>query len=311
MDETTNKISSPEWDESDHVTTDESFSPTSSDEIGEQTDQIRAEIEDTRAEMGQTINEIQDRLNPEHLVSQVKESVREATIGKVERAMDMVGEKLSDVTEPAREVVGRAGNAIADSVWNNPIPIGLIGLGVGMLMIRRFGGNSSRQLYRPSRQPEPNFASANPERNFTPERESATSKTINQVKETASHLASRSTQTLSNLSSQAKDSAVSVSTRFSEIIRDNPLAVGAVAVAAGAAVGLALPSTTFEREHIGDTSEMLVDKAEQVARDAVDKVQNATQQMTGESSGATTGEASNGGSKSGGSSPSSATNLTE
>ena len=91
-----------------------------------------------------------------------------------------------------------------------------------------------------------------------------------------------------------------------------PLAIAVVlAVAAGAAVGLALPSTTFEREYIGDTSEMLVDKAEQVARDAVDKVQSAAQQMTGESSGATTGEASNGGSKSGGSSQSSATNLTE
>jgi ElaB/YqjD/DUF883 family membrane-anchored ribosome-binding protein len=301
MGETTNKISSPEWDESDHLTTADSLSTTSdSDDIGEQTDQIRAEIEDTRAEMGQTINEIQERLNPEHLVNQVKESVREATIGKVEKAMEMVGEKLSDATEPAREVVGRAGSAFANSVWKNPIPMGLIGLGVGMLMIRRFVGNSSRQLYRPSQQLEQNLASANPERNFTPERESATSKTINQVKDTASNLASRSTETLSNLSSQAKDSAVNVSARFSEIIRDNPLAVGAVAVAAGAAVGLALPSTTFEKEYIGETSEMLVNKAEEVARDAVDKVQDAAQLMTGESSG---GGSSSSGSKSGGSSP--------
>ena len=85
--ETTNKISSPEWDESDHVITAESFSgATTSDYIGGQTEQIRAEIEDTRPERGQTINEIQERLNPEHLVNQVKESVREATIGKVEKA---------------------------------------------------------------------------------------------------------------------------------------------------------------------------------------------------------------------------------
>jgi len=311
MGETTNKISSHEWDESDHITTVEGFSPTSlSDDIREQTDQIRAEIEDTRAEMGQTINEIQERLNPEHLVNQVKESVREATIGKVERAMEMVGEKLSDVTEPAREVASRAGSKIADSVWKNPIPIGLIGLGIGMLMIRRFGGNSSRQLYRPSQQREQDLASANPERNFTPERESVASKTINQVKETASDLANRSTETLSNLSSQAKDSVVGVTTRISEIIRDNPLAVGAVAVAAGAAVGLALPSTTFEKEYIGETSEMLVNKAEGVARDAVDKVQNVAQQITEESSGGTTSETSStGGSKTGGPPLASATNL--
>lgn len=271
MDSTTNKISSPEEDE---FTLDESFSATSdSDDIGAQTEQIRAEIEDTRAEMGHTIDEIQERLSPDHLVNQVKDSVREATIGKVERAMVMVGEKLSDVTEPAREVVGRAGSAVADSVWKNPIPLGLIGLGVGILMMRRFGGNSSRRLSQPSRQ------------GFIPESEGTASKTLHKVKETASDLASRSTETLSNLSSQAKDSAVDVSTRFGEIIRRNPLAVGAVAVAAGAAVGLAFPSTTFEKEYIGETSELLVNKAEEMGRDAIDKVQDAAKQMAAETNG--------------------------
>ena len=245
MDETTNKISSPEGDE---FTLDESFSTTSdSDDIGAQTEQIRAEIEDTRASMGHTIDEIQERLSPEHLVSQVKESVREATIGKVESAMAMVGEKLSDVTEPAREVVGRAGSAVADSVWKNPIPLGLIGLGVGILMMRKFGGHSSRRLSRPSRQ---EFESANSELNSMSESEGATSKALNKVKETASSFASRSTETLSNLSSQAKDSAVDVSTRFGEILRGNPLAAGAAAVAVGAAIGTRISIDNFrERVH--------------------------------------------------------------
>ena len=47
------------------------------------TEQLRADIEDTRADMSQTINEIQERLSPEHLVGQVKETVREATIGRL------------------------------------------------------------------------------------------------------------------------------------------------------------------------------------------------------------------------------------
>ena len=37
-------------------------------------------------------------------------------------------------------------------------------------------------------------------------------------------------------------------------MRDNPLAMGAVAVAAGTAVGLMLPSTRFESEYIGEAS---------------------------------------------------------
>ena len=281
MDETTNKISPREWeDESQHVAAGGPVSATSAEETAEQSEQIRSDIEDTRAEMGQTINEIQERLSPEHIVNQVKESVRDATIGKVQRAMDTMGEKISDVTEPAREVMGRAGNAIADSVWTNPIPLAFIGLGVGMLMMRRFGRNSLDLNYQLRRERRP-IVTPNRETE-SPEKEGTVSRTVQQVKEAASDLASRTTNNLGTLSSQARESATQVSNRFGEIMRDNPLAVGAVAIAAGAAVGLVFPSTTLEKEYIGETSGILVDKAGQVARDAVDRVQSVAEQMTQE-----------------------------
>src|SRR6185503_5897018 len=113
------------------------------------TEQLRAEIEDTRADMTQTINEIQERLSPEHLMGQAKEAVREATIGKVERVVGQVGETLSEMTEPALQMAGRAGNAIKEvgatvgnKIYNNPIPLALIGLGVGMLVMRSYRGSS-------------------------------------------------------------------------------------------------------------------------------------------------------------------------
>jgi len=65
------------------------------DRGGAETERIKADIEDTRAELGQTLNEIQERLSPEHLMGQVKETVREATIGKVERVMEKVNDKIS------------------------------------------------------------------------------------------------------------------------------------------------------------------------------------------------------------------------
>jgi hypothetical protein len=58
--------------------------------------------------------------------------------------------------------------------------------------------------------------------------------------------------------------------------------MGAVAVAAGTAVGLVVPSTRLETEYIGEASEKLVDKAQEAARGAIDKVQSAAQQMTNE-----------------------------
>ena len=276
MDEATNKINAADWNEERVVS-------GSSDDY-ENTEQIRAEIEDTRAEMSQTINEIQERLSPEHLMGQVKETVREATIGKVERVMDKVGETIGEVAEPAREAMAQAGTAIketgrsvADGVWKNPIPVALIGLGLGMLVMRRFRGNGNGYDYQ-TRGTTPRIKRPN----TLGQVQTETAGTLDQVRETANDLATRSTNALNNLGSKAKDSASEISTRFGQVLRENPLAVGAVAVAAGTAVGLVLPSTRFESEYIGEASETLVDKAEEVARGALDKVQNAAKQMTSE-----------------------------
>jgi len=234
------------------------------------TEQLRADIEDTRADMTQTINEIQERLSPDYLVDQVKETVREATIGKVERVVGQVGETLSEVTEPALAMAGRAGNAIKEvgttvgnKIWNNPIPVALIGLGVGMLVVRNFSNGSTTTAPRTSL---PNKRSNYALGDAPPQSTGAS--TLNQVKETATDLASR-----------AKDSASAAGSRFGEMLRENPLAVGAVAVAAGTAIGLVLPSTRIESEYIADTGEKIVDKVEDVARDALDKVKDVAKQM--------------------------------
>ena len=279
MDEATNQISAA-------ADSDESRT-TSADDYDENTEQLRADIEDTRTDMSQTINEIQERLSPDYLMDQVKETVREATIGKVERVMGQIGETLSGVTEPALEVAGRAGNAIkevgttvGDKIWKNPIPMALIGLGVGMLVMKTYrgenGGSSSspRKSLQGSRS---NYALGDVGQPRHTQQSTGAS-ALNQVKETASDLASRSTETLNELGTKAKDGV----SRFGGIMRDNPLAAGAVALAAGTAVGLLIPSTQIETEYIGETGERLVERVEDVARDALGKVQDAAKQMTSE-----------------------------
>jgi ElaB/YqjD/DUF883 family membrane-anchored ribosome-binding protein len=269
MDERTNQISAA----------------ADSDEYDENTEQLRADIEDTRADMSQTLNEIQERLSPENLMDQAKEAVRDATIGKVEKAVGQVGETLSAVTGPAREMAGRAGNAIkevgttvGDQIWKNPIPIALIGLGVGMLVMKNYrgqsyGNGSTQREFPQGRSSSYSLGDVGQPRQT--QQQSTGASTLNQVKETASDLANRSTQTLNELGTKAKNSA----SRFGEIMRDNPLAAGAVAIAAGTAVGLLIPSTQFESEYIGETGERLVDRVEDAARDALGKVQDAAKQM--------------------------------
>src|SRR6185295_11491875 len=161
----------------------------------ENPEQIRAEIEDTRAVMSQTINEIQERLSPDHLMGQVKGTVRDAMIGKVERVVETVGETISEVTEPAREVAVLAGNAIkevgttvADKIWKNPIPVALIGLGVGMLVVRNFSDGGARSTGRtsPNRRSNYELGDVGQPR---PVQYNTGPSTLNQVKETASDFA--------------------------------------------------------------------------------------------------------------------------
>jgi len=260
-----------------------------------ETERIKADIEDTRAELGQTLNEIQERLSPEHLMGQVKETVREATIGKVEKVMEQINEKISNVAEPAIDAMGRAGeklketgSSLSNTVRQNPIPFALIGLGLGMFIVRRVrnadGGTMRSRSYESDR--EPGYGMATPGyagmgRQYATSGEYAGSRqysgAFRQVKNTASGLMHGTAETVSSVGHQAKEGAVRAGRGLQRMLNENPLAVGAAAVAVGAAVGLALPGTQIEHEYMGEASEKLVDRAQQVARDAMDRVKSAAQ----------------------------------
>jgi hypothetical protein len=263
-----------------------------------ETERIKADIEDTRAELGQTLNEIQERLSPEHVMDQVKETVREATIGKVERVMERVNEKISNVAEPAMEAMGRAGeklketgSSVGNVIWQNPIPFALIGLGAGMLVMHRVRNADGRTMrsygQRSDREVEyematPRYAGkgrqyasgeyAGGARQYGASNPGA----LSQMKDTASNVMHGATEGVSNLTNTAKEGALQAGRTVGRLMKENPLAVSAVALAVGAAVGLALPSTQVEKEYMGELSENVVDKAQQVARDAMDKVKSAT-----------------------------------
>ncbi len=95
---------------------------------------IRAGIEDTRDRMSNTLDEIGERLNPEHVKAQVKdtiretkdhvaESIREATIGRVE-----------NMAHAAKHRVSETQHSIADTIRDNPIPAAMVGIGLGWLL---------------------------------------------------------------------------------------------------------------------------------------------------------------------------------
>jgi ElaB/YqjD/DUF883 family membrane-anchored ribosome-binding protein len=90
-----------------------------------ETERLRAQIEETRAEMSETLDAIQDRLRPGRLAADAKESVKEATVGRVR-----------DLTMRAGDTAGRvAAQSMMDTVRRNPVPAVLIGASAGLVFV--------------------------------------------------------------------------------------------------------------------------------------------------------------------------------
>jgi hypothetical protein len=72
---------------------------------------------------------------------------------------------------------------------------------------------------------------------------------------------------------------------------DHPPVIGAAALALGAIVGFAFPSTEKENEIMGEARDRVMDRAEEVASDTAEKVQHVAQQATNASKDAAKDEA--------------------
>lgn len=101
---------------------------------------IKADIERTRDEMSQNIDELQHRLSPETLRYQVEETMRAA-------AQDTA----DNVVEYVRSNTGQLRDSVVDTIKHHPLPTAIIGLGVGWLLVdllRSDSDNGAQSDYR-------------------------------------------------------------------------------------------------------------------------------------------------------------------
>jgi ElaB/YqjD/DUF883 family membrane-anchored ribosome-binding protein len=102
-----------------------------------------------------------------------------------------------------------------------------------------------------------------------------------QVQDTAGQVANQVQDTASQIGYQAQYQAQRAAGGFQQMLDTNPLAVGAMAVAAGIAVGMIVPETPQEHQLMGEARDNLMDKAQQTAQDTVQKVQSVAQEAVG------------------------------
>ena len=113
----------------------------------------------------------------------------------------------------------------------------------------------------------------------------------NQAQHQVSHLAHQAQDQMGQLAQNARGTARRAEATIGSTFQENPLALGAVALALGTAVGLALPKTRMEDELLGETRDGFLERANEVAHEMVGKAQGVAEQlMTGETEGGTKAE---------------------
>ena len=274
--------------------------------------EIRAEIRETRERLGDTLEELGERLNPRHvkaqITEQVKENVREATIGRVQHMAHNAADRVQDTRD-----------TIMDTIRENPIPAAMAAIGLGWLFVNArkqsdarlsagYGYGTGGYLGRSASGAQaygeyPGYPYGSGASGFADQRYSAgseqggvmdsarerVSQVGHQVQDTAGNVAHRAQEVAGNVADRAQEAASQVAQktryqarRVEDRFYESPLAVGAATLALGLAAGLAIPASDREVALMGDARDRLVDRAKEVASETTEKVQHVAERVIDE-----------------------------
>jgi hypothetical protein len=245
------------------------------DETTGRVNEIRDEIAQTRVEMSETIEAIQERLSPSHLVAQAGDTVRNAATEKVKQ--------MANTAERAADRV--MDHPIVETMRSNPIPAAMLGIGAAWLIIKERSGSRDHGSDRTRN------AYGRGERDWRigapPKTEAAVGTTgYSDYGSGTSGQSARVPEFGGDFERYNRGRGQSVS--FDKVVRDNPLALGAAAALIGVAIGMTVPASEAENRLMGEARDNVVDKARELASDAAQKVQDvAGTASTSSSSGGT------------------------
>jgi len=215
--------------------------------------------------------------------------VKDSAVESFRSAKDTAFHAVSDTAQQIGTQAKRAGGATAQFVGENAIPLSLISVGVAWLTLSLRQNRSSRG-YGDSRYSFDAELDREWEQNLDRDLGSASSSQgsrglrdrIRPRVEDLQHRMDEVGQKARDMGRDARDRLVGVEHDARDFALDNPLAIGAVAIAAGVGVGLLLPGTSRENQLMGETRARLMNDARrtagrvaQTAKDTVNEVKTA------------------------------------
>lgn len=244
-------------------------------------DQLEREIDEQRAHIGDTISALEAQFSP--------------------------GQMLDKVLSYSRANGGEFAQNLVDTVKRNPVPTIMTALGVAWMM---YGQNRSGFPYADG---VPSDASYGVDPAYDSHRDSHRSR-AGELKDRAVHMKDNVKGSVGNAMHRAgetsahwRDSASHArhnirarahraSDGFSNLLHEQPLAVGAIGLAVGALIAASLPATRTEDRYMGKTRDRASDKLRNVAQEGArefDELKQDVKRKAGDVK-RTAGEASQG-----------------
>ena len=255
----------------------DSLTPASGSQLAqgkaETTAEIKSEIERTRIEMSETLGEIQERLRPDHLIQQARDTVTEAATGKVRTIMHSAGETATRVADQTRY----AGRSVADYACAHPVQIAMLAGGVTWWLLRGRGASGEWEGASEGWQEgDAYYDEERSLRNKAGEYVTSARETVSEYADAARTSAQRASERVRGAAGtaqvRARETWQRTSTTVDDFVHDNPMAAGAIALAVGAAIGLSVPGTQFEDRTLGERRDMAMERAREKARELKDTV---------------------------------------
>lgn len=236
-------------------------------------EEIESEIESTRAEMDHTLEAIQRKFSP--------------------------GQLLDQTLAYFREGPGEFGSNLGTTIKQNPVPVTLVGLGLTWLMAASWsapsrvsyshqetsstvGGSRSPSLGERLGEGKSRVAEgAGSARHKAEEAAGSMRHTASEAMSGARHQAGqiigKAQHQTERLGHSVHQQTQRIRGGFQYLVQEQPLVLGALGMAVGAALGAGLPRTRQEDELMGETRDDLVRRAEESGREQLHKAQRVTE----------------------------------
>jgi len=203
-------------------------------------------------------------------------------------AASTAGHMASSAGETAMDT----GSSIVDLIQQNPVPAALVGIGLGWLYMNRSGGTPDYRAHSGSHYLYGADAAAQAYRSGqqSGQRSSGVGSMVGRATDQVSDLASTAQEHVgemagsvqehvSDMAGTVMDQTQRAPGQIQRMVQERPLTAAVVAASLGAAVGLWLPPTQVENQLLGKANQQVMNRAQEVASDTMEKVQDVAQEV--------------------------------